>query len=246
MRPQTGNAFCFTCHDTSASLSTGYISTASWNTSTGFDHKTYYPTDDSGHNKSTGSLVMAQNPAVPSKENIACKGCHSEHGTTNDKLIAEQVNGQAVVFKSGSADDYNTYYNPFCVGCHVDAGLGGSYWPGSIAYSASGHGASTTAQDPGVCPQRHRGEPAAAGEALQAVPRTPRRGRCRQSAGVSEPDAALRGERVLPLSRHRVQPGGCEELQTVVRLCEQPRSRHEHERRPQARPGCGGSEARER
>jgi predicted CXXCH cytochrome family protein len=40
---QTGNAFCFTCHNTSALLSAGYISTASWDKSTGFDHKTYYP-----------------------------------------------------------------------------------------------------------------------------------------------------------------------------------------------------------
>jgi len=140
---QTGNAFCYTCHGGAASLSTAYISAASWNTSTGFDHKTYYPTGDTGHNKSTGSLVMAQNPAVPSKEDIACKGCHSEHGTANDKLVAEQVNGQSVVFKSGSAVDYNTYYNPLCVVCHGDAGAGGSYWPGSIAFTASGHGAST-------------------------------------------------------------------------------------------------------
>jgi predicted CXXCH cytochrome family protein len=139
----SGNLFCWTCHESTAAASSGYISTASWDKSTGFDHKTYYSAGDTGHNKSTGSLVMAENPAVPSKENIACKGCHSEHGTTNDKLIAEQVNGQAATFRSGTAADYNTYYNPLCLACHGVAGLGGSYWPGSAIYSASGHGTST-------------------------------------------------------------------------------------------------------
>ncbi len=137
--PKTGNDFCFTCHNTTAAASAGYISTGSWNASTGFDHRTFYSSGDTGHNKSAGSVVMAQNPAVPSKENIACKGCHSEHGTTNDKLIAEKVNGQPVVFTVGSI---NTSYNSLCAACHGIAGLGGSYWPGSARYSASGHGAS--------------------------------------------------------------------------------------------------------
>lgn len=141
--PQGGDAFCWTCHDKDASLSAGYISVASWSASTGFDHKTFYSTGDTGHKKSTGSLVMAQNPAVPSKENIACKGCHSEHGTTNDKLIAEQVNGQVMKFRSASAADYDLYYNPLCLACHGIAGLGGSYWPGAVVYSVSGHGTST-------------------------------------------------------------------------------------------------------
>ena len=142
-KPQGGDAFCWTCHESTAAASSGYISADSWDKSTGFDHKTYYSAGDTGHNKSTGSVVMAENPAVPSKENVACKGCHSEHGTTNGKLVAEQVNGQAVSFKSGSAVDYNTYYNPLCLACHGIAGLGGSYWPNSLTYVASGHGSST-------------------------------------------------------------------------------------------------------
>lgn len=136
-RPATGNLFCWTCHNKSALDSAGYISTASWDKSTGFDHKMYYSAPGEGHNMSSGSLV---NLAVPSKENIACKGCHSEHGTTNDKLIAEKVNGVDVTFKSGLATDYNRDYNRLCLACHGIAGTGGSYWASSVIYSTSGHG----------------------------------------------------------------------------------------------------------
>ncbi len=138
--PQAGNQFCWTCHDASATLSAGYISADSWNKSTGFDHTTYFP--GTGHDS---VRVMAQNPTVPSKESIACKGCHSEHGSTNDKLIAEKVNGQAVTFLSGSAVDYNTNYNSVCVACHAEADVARSYWPGSATYSHSGHGTPTSA-----------------------------------------------------------------------------------------------------
>lgn len=144
---KTGNDFCWTCHNTTAATSAGYISTASWNASTGYDHKTYYPTTDAGHNKSSGAIVMAANPRVPAKQSIACKGCHSEHGTANSKLIAEQVNGAAATFDATSDTQINATYNTFCRNCHATSGLGGPYWPGNAAsgtsYINSGHGKST-------------------------------------------------------------------------------------------------------
>jgi len=139
----TGKDFCWTCHNTTAATSAGYISSASWNASTGSDHKTYYPTTDAGHNKTTGAVIMTNNQRVPSKQNIACKGCHSEHGSSNSKLIAEQVNGAAITFNSATVTGYNTTYNPLCFRCHSAAGLGGIYWPGTsvstAAYTSSGH-----------------------------------------------------------------------------------------------------------
>jgi predicted CXXCH cytochrome family protein len=143
---KTGKDFCWTCHNTTAATSAGYISTASWNASTGTDHKTYFPTTDAGHNKSTGAVTM-DNPRVPHKENIACKGCHSEHGSTNSQLIAEQVNGAAATFDNTTNAQINGTYNAFCRNCHSTSGLGGPYWPGNPAsgtsYVFSGHGSST-------------------------------------------------------------------------------------------------------
>lgn len=139
----TGKDFCWTCHNTTAATSAGYISSASWNAGTGSDHKTYYPTTDAGHNKTTGAVIMANNPTVPSRQNIACKGCHSEHGSSNSKLIAGQVNGAAITFNSSTVAGYNTTYNPLCFGCHSSAGLGGTRWPGTAVstatYTSSGH-----------------------------------------------------------------------------------------------------------
>ncbi|MHB0980362.1 MAG: cytochrome c3 family protein [Thermoleophilia bacterium] len=144
---KTGKDFCWTCHNTTSGTSAGYVSSAAWGVGTGFDHKTYYPTGDTSHNKSTGSIVMAANPRVPAKENIACKGCHSEHGSTNSKLIAEDVNNGAATFDSTTATGYNTTYNPFCGRCHSTSGLGGFSWPGNAGYDTSGHGSSTSTKD---------------------------------------------------------------------------------------------------
>ncbi|MHB1343949.1 MAG: cytochrome c3 family protein [Thermoleophilia bacterium] len=140
---KTGNDFCWTCHNTTAATSAGYISSAAWNASTGFDHKTYYPTTDSGHNKSTGAVTMSD-IRVPSAQNIACKGCHSEHGSTNDKLISEWVKGFEVTFLARTDNDYNTTYTSLCTSCHGLAAVGGFSWPGTASHDAAGHGASAS------------------------------------------------------------------------------------------------------
>lgn len=141
---KTGNDFCWTCHNTTAATSAGYISSASWNASTGTDHKTNYPAAASGHNKLSGAGVLMDDIRVPSAQSIACKGCHAEHGSTNDKLISEQIKGIAVTFNATSVANYNTQYNIVCRSCHSASGLGGPYWPGNPAagtsYVNSGHG----------------------------------------------------------------------------------------------------------
>ena len=145
--PVTGNQFCFTCHNTTDATSAGYISTRSWNASTGYDHVTNYPPSGSGHNKLGGLGFAAANQKVPTNAGIACKGCHSEHGSANDKLVAESVNGASVVFDARSDAAYNSTYNSLCAACHTLQGVGGPQWPGYGAagtmYGASGHGKST-------------------------------------------------------------------------------------------------------
>ncbi len=140
----TGNDFCWTCHNTTAATSAGYISSASWNASTGTDHKTNYPASGSGHNKLSGAGILMNDLRVPSVESIACKGCHSEHGTTNDKLISENIKGFVRTFNGTSAANYNTQYNAVCNSCH-GLPIGGPIAPNlpGASYTSSGHGAST-------------------------------------------------------------------------------------------------------
>lgn len=141
---KTGNDFCWTCHNTTAATSAGYISSAAWNASTGYDHKTFYPTGNVSHNMSVGfaSLTDSRVPSVQGP--ITCKGCHSEHGSTNDKLILEWVKGFAVTFRAWTDNDYNTTYTSLCTSCHGLAALGGFSWPGTGSHAAAGHGASAS------------------------------------------------------------------------------------------------------
>ncbi|MHB8868215.1 MAG: cytochrome c3 family protein [Thermoleophilia bacterium] len=141
--PKTGNDFCWTCHNTTAAASAGYISAAAWNASTGYDHKTYYSTGNAGHNQTSGFASLTGS-GVPSVQGpMTCKGCHSEHGSTNDKLIVQSIYGFAVNFRARTEDDYNTTYNSACRPCH-GLTVGGFSWPGSASYDASGHGVSTS------------------------------------------------------------------------------------------------------
>ena len=146
----SGNDYCFTCH-TSAANAAGYntlpsakkyIGNTIWASSTGFDHQADYSAAGKGHNNPAGVGFTSGSEWVPTVAGIVCKACHSEHGSSNGKLIAEKVNNTDVTFDSASAIGYNTTYNPFCETCHQGAGLGGVYWPSASTYNASGHGAS--------------------------------------------------------------------------------------------------------
>ena len=147
----SGNDYCLTCHTSAANATaytalpgtSKYISDAIWASSTGFDHKTNYSAPGKGHNNPAGLGFTVDSEWVPTVAGIVCKACHSEHGSSNGKLIAEKVNNTDVVFDSASATGYNATYNPFCETCHQGAGLGGVYWPAASTYNSSGHGAST-------------------------------------------------------------------------------------------------------
>ena len=185
--PKTGNQFCWTCHESTAAGSQGYITAASWSASTGYDHRTYYPPAGTSHNKLDGIGFTQTGAHVPTKEGIACKGCHSEHGTTNTKLISGTVNLQAVTFDTRTEAALNATYNNLCNACHMNAGIGGLGWLGSAVYATSGHGA-TGATSPlsylpaipvgdqalqvKVCKQCH--EPHGAGDANGAYPQLTR------------------------------------------------------------------------
>ena len=151
LKTVSGNDYCFTCHTAAANAAafaalpstSKYIGDTIWASSTAFDHKTNYSAAGKGHNNPAGSGFTFDSEWVPTVAGIVCKACHSEHGSSNDKLIAEKVNNTDVLFDSASATGYNTTYNPFCETCHQGAGLGGIYWPTASTYNSSGHGAST-------------------------------------------------------------------------------------------------------
>ncbi len=181
--PKTGNDVCWTCHDKTAEASKGFVGAGSWNGSTGYDHKSYYPAAGTSHNKLDGIGFAPADQQVPTKQEIACKGCHSEHGSGNAKLIAETVDHRPVEFKTGTDADRDRTYNNLCNACHMEAGIGGFSWLGTSVYGTSGHGASTVTASlsyappvPGIgqvlqvklCKQCH--EPHGAGDANGAYP----------------------------------------------------------------------------
>jgi predicted CXXCH cytochrome family protein len=140
-RPE-GNEFCWMCHDKTAEASAGYLPADSWAASTGFDHRSFYPPEGVSHNDLARLGVTDPGAWVSSRHDIACKGCHSEHGSSNSKLVAEVVGGSNVTFSSADAQGYDSTYNTVCLACHAAAGSGGFSWPSGGLYETSGHGAS--------------------------------------------------------------------------------------------------------
>jgi len=129
----TSSVFCLECHDDTPVKIGGY---------TPPDIKSTYAS--SGHGMASAGLV--------------CSQCHLHHGSYNQKLIRQTINGRPV------SSNYSGNNTTVCTACHEGTDANLPKWPGFAVYSGSIHsfGNWTTGNlvtdgthGPGVCVNCH-------------------------------------------------------------------------------------------